>query len=525
MKIKTDKRINYLLLTCAITIIIFIVVFGLMLKPDYSNLGGTHSWLSGSTLKFVNNWLKDGALKLKFTNFESFDSIEFNSLYERAPYVSYPTGTTFFVWLFAKLFGRAGIDITFLKTFQMFCFGISSAFFAGFIYVLISRTTELPEKVKILISIIQTLLWMILPNNAWYLCNIYFADQCIIMWVMIFIFLEYIESWELVKHKKLIICFKAICICFGVLIDYYFWILVFFAFVFDFIKQKSFKHSLSYIIPVVLSVLTFFIQIRTVPNWQNKIKDIFIFRTTGAVENGIWNTIKAHFISAFCNGKEFAFIILLLFIVAIIICGIICLKKNDWKFLSCIKDDSFSLIVVGIISPIIQIVLLKNHTANHEFSMLKFGWIIALLNVFLPIFIYKMCKWKKKKNNRFYMAYVLSLVLMIILIGVPGATTRFSSLRYSKPSYQLERIIKNNTSFEDVCFSNTKEIDLVPPQSLAISEKQVYHIDTIEDIDSRFPNLNPMAKKILIIEKAKTEYQGEGKIRYEDDDYLLIEIK
>jgi hypothetical protein len=64
---------------------------------------GAHIWLSASTVKFVNNWLKEGPIKLKFIMYEYPDSIEFNSLAERSAYISYPPGAIIPPYILAKL--------------------------------------------------------------------------------------------------------------------------------------------------------------------------------------------------------------------------------------------------------------------------------------------------------------------------------------------------------------------------------------------------------------------------------------
>ena len=112
--------------------LVFAAGFKTLFPIRYGSLTGIHSWLSASTLKYVNNWLEEGPGKLHFVNYESPDSIEFSTLEERWPYLSYPTGETFFVYSFAKLGGKTEIDLPFLKRFQLVCFWISLLLFALF---------------------------------------------------------------------------------------------------------------------------------------------------------------------------------------------------------------------------------------------------------------------------------------------------------------------------------------------------------------------------------------------------------
>jgi len=76
-------------------------------KPWRTVLSDTHhQWLSGSTLKFVNNWFEEGPVSLKFGMIENPNSIEFPTLLSRGPYPSYPPGTIIPVYVLAKIMGR-----------------------------------------------------------------------------------------------------------------------------------------------------------------------------------------------------------------------------------------------------------------------------------------------------------------------------------------------------------------------------------------------------------------------------------
>ena len=84
-----------LITTIIVTLVGVSVLFCFVIPRYTNNMGGTHSWLSGSTIKFVNYWLDEGAINLNFTNYESPASIEFNELEDRTPYLSYPSGKHF----------------------------------------------------------------------------------------------------------------------------------------------------------------------------------------------------------------------------------------------------------------------------------------------------------------------------------------------------------------------------------------------------------------------------------------------
>ena len=81
-----------------INILIKWKMFGL-----YSNTA-QESWLSGVSSIFVQNWLQDGILNLKFGMFRTFDSIEMRNFSDREVYSSFLPGCLILPYLVAKVF-------------------------------------------------------------------------------------------------------------------------------------------------------------------------------------------------------------------------------------------------------------------------------------------------------------------------------------------------------------------------------------------------------------------------------------
>ncbi|GHU13934.1 hypothetical protein FACS1894161_4310 [Spirochaetia bacterium] len=68
-------------------------------------------------------------------------------------------------------------------------------------------------------------------------------------------------------------------------------------------------------------------------------------------------------------------------------------------------------------------------------------------------------------------------------------------------SYESESLIRDNYSFNDVYFSFTEFIDANPPEYLAISKKLIYKIDTASQVYQKFPNLDPNARVLFVLNK------------------------
>ncbi|UTD13618.1 hypothetical protein HO345_11865 [Treponema denticola] len=551
-----------LLLLLAIT---FIASFSTIFKVHYDELQGTHSWLSGSTIKFVNNWLEETPQKLHFVNYESPDSIEFNETTERGPYISYPSGCTLFVYFAAKIVGRNTIGISFLKHFQMICFLLEVLLFGLFVYRFLGKSGIESVKEKLFVSFATATFWSWLPTNVWYLANVYFADQCIILFVMAFLLVEYECYYCEKKSLSISLNFiKSILILCGVLIDYYFWILAFVAFIFQIVitvkSEKSIGHiiinSLWYAIPVILALGFYAYQLFSVPNWKSILFAKFEQRA-GLVKTdtgpGVFNTPKfiiknliRNFIYAFGLKENLKVLPLLLLVLYLFVKKA---DKSEKKSHFVYKEIIFSkngiIIILGVISPILQILLLKNHSAIHEFSQIKLSWIFAMFPLVVSLisvnfnnyFEEKIVYLGKIKISYFLNLFIISFLCIAFLTAVPFSSWSFRKSRMEEyHDYHLAEILKDNTSFEHVCFSFSYEIPNNPPQELAISRKQVYKINSKEELESYFPNLKENAKKIFVIDKtalstltneqieSQLDLQSSNVAIYEDDQFCLLEI-
>lgn len=533
--------------TVALVVISFVVMFGFMIPVRFNNMGGTHSWLSGSTIKFVNYWLEDGMRNLKFTNYESPASIEFNDLEDRTPYLSYPTGETFFVYSAAKVLGKKQISIGFLHKFQLAMFGIEAVLLASFLYYFLTRTVKYKSEFgKIVISVLSALLWVLLPTCNYYLVNIYYADQCVILWVMAILLCEYLFRTSTEKKNTFLKSLRAFLIFTGLLIDYYFWILVFFLFLAEIIgvfanrkkgkrKKEIINILLWFAIPVILAVTVFFIQLIQTNDWFNIMTGKFTMRVVGREEDTFdWEmtAIFENFARAFSlDARTIFYLIILLLATLIGIIGIL-IKRKKLKIL--VKNPGVSIIIANILAIIVQIYFLKQHSAIHEFSMIKVGWAIALLPMIMALtigYVFKI----NLKTRTLLIIFLPCLLAVNMAIGIPISTEEFTNERMWIGKYDFEEMVRDNTGFQDVLFSFSKEIEMNPPQSLAISEKRIYKINNVKGIEEKFPELSSEAKKVLVVDKTDKELDKEklkqqkclmdgGEIRIETGSFYLVDL-
>lgn len=493
-----------ILLVIAVVLSFWIFEFKYM-PHDFDNMGGKHIWVSGSTIKFVNMWLEEGPANLHFTNYEYFPSVEHQSLESRRPYVSYPTGVTYMVWQAAKICGVSRIDISFLKHYQLILYAIETMIITLLLYVLVLRFKKNAYS-SALYAFALTLFWMTLPVNNWFMTNIFWTDIAVLFWVILFLFLESISDVFEGKLSYVIKGVKAAVVFAGILTEYYFYIVVFLAFIINVARiflisekkgglKKTFLSSLQYVVPVFAGIAIYLWQLSFTDNWLKMLTDTFLHRTGAENNEASISTFVENFCQAIvCGSRLRALLLLVAF--AIIITLFLIKHFNIQTLRTILVDRAASTIVLLIITPIVQIVVFSNHSAIHQYSMVKFGFVLigfALLSIITTLDF---------KNIIFRIMYPLGVFMMVLLaMGYPGQPLKFYYEKNQERYYDIAKAIYNNTGFEDICISYSYVIDFEPPMDISVSEKCVNEITDTEDVEYWLNSIPNGARLILVIDK------------------------
>jgi hypothetical protein len=136
-----------------------------------------------------------------------------------------------------------------------------------------------------------------------------------------------------------------------------------------------------------------------------------------------------------------------------------------------------------------------NHSAVHEFSILKLGFPFVLG---ILLIAYCFTSYKKKSTGYFFSLTVL--VIAIYVFYIQGNIHSYYENRLSSGDELsgFERIVEELNDYNHVFFSFTDSIPINPPMSIAITKKMVYKIDAVSDIKVKFPSLNPNAKVLIL---------------------------
>jgi len=463
-------------------------------KPSYN-------WLSSSTIKFTNNWLSDGIAADKYTMSEQPLSIEAQTLQERHPYISYPNGTVLLTYGIARLSGHSQIDMRFVKTVSTVFYLLDALLIGILIYLFLIYILKLKSGYgNIVLPVFLACLWIILPNNVYYLKNVFFADQLVLFFIYLFLLLEALKNFvpqANSKNRKIINGLLFLTVFAGMMVEYYFWIQVFMVCLIHLIdslikKEKPIiiLRKLSvYIIPALSAIGYFILQITQINNWRHVLESKFMERT------GQSNVISQNYILkiGYRVYQTYQAIGLLLFLVAFI--AIIYLIVRKKRFDEVLKFSSILILPV-----IIQILVFMNHSAIHEFSMLKLG-VPFLLGIILISYSITLYIKKSKLSFTPLSIIIITGYLFYIQWNIPAFYC--ARLNGDKTLYMsgFEPIIENLNQYENVFFSFTDSIPVNPPLSIAQTKKMVYKIGKTDDIKAKFPNLDSAANIMLLVNK------------------------
>ena len=275
-----------------------------------------NNWPNASVMKFVNNWLDEGALNLQLALYEYPASIEFNSFVEREAYVSYPPGSTILPWLFAKAVGMTEMTLEGSRQYSSFMLLLEVLLVGVIFYFILLHYLKVRRQYWLVASSAAlALCWMFLPVSIFQLRNACFADQSVTAFALAFILLEitrdyFTGRYPLLKYPWLLLLFF-VGVC-GVLVDYYILFVLFIAWLVRAISLvrkglsreiigKILRISVPYIAAVVVGLSLFALWLSLVPGGGFQCLVEKMQQRTALLENGRFMLLRVggHFLTSY----------------------------------------------------------------------------------------------------------------------------------------------------------------------------------------------------------------------------------
>ena len=499
MKKYSDRSLTVSFLLIFI-IISMLFILSINLRSEwFGNISvENHQWLTASTINFTRNWLEENPFKIYFLQLKNPPSVEFSTLADRAAYQSYPVGSLLPVYLLGLL--NAGtISAKVVMVVNLATQYLISLILTCTLFCVLTQA-GIHNNYACLSALFSGITYIFLPGNLYWHQNVYYADQAVMLPFVLYICLEIILKYTDINPStaKALKALQFITAFYGASCDYLFYcvgiVILFKRLIFKEFgtKRKDFlKNFLHFALPFFLALAFFAFQIIISDGWESLYAK-FTYRT-GLSQSG--EKAIGNFLNAFWFGhmKKFygpasTYIIFASIALLVITALIAAFKKKTDKQTSRKVNMLFEFTSLILLPCLLQITLLKNHSAVHSFSTLKLSLTLATIPFLLLPCLFCVIAGNGKAKFK-STSLVITLALILNTFYITSVYPIHENLFSESDDYSAELFLKHHTSFEDIVFSSNYQIAIEPPHQLAYSEKRVYQVDSIEQVAEKVKDI------------------------------------
>ncbi len=506
--------------------------------------GNDHQILTAEALKFTKNWYREGPLNLKFSMLENPKSIEFPTLSSRDPYTSYLPGAIVPIYLISKIQGREPTPSMIMQYNLINHFLI--AFFLSLLIFFFLRQLKADYINSFLFAILPIFLELLLPAPLYWHQNVFFSDQAVILPFVLFIFLEVIRSAATDRKLMFINIFQYFLMFYGILTDWFFVFIILVVYIKRISEGEIFKdgtltflkNSLIYwSIPAATGCL-YVLQLFLLGTFNQTVDKLLL--RAGASADGIdythifFNRILDFMYQGYGEIITIMiFISTILFLRYIIAFSVLKPKTDEIKRI-------LWLIAILLLPCLIQLIIFKNHTILHEFSVLKLSIPLAAIPfVLIPVLLFFIFGDLNKDNlyiSSKFKEYRLKFNYGLFIVFIIAAAFTSASVLSEHNDYQkffstdsndyqeLGNSIQKNTHYNDVVFSPDLEIVGYSAYGcsvieLAYSMKEVYKISSLSDIKEKIKGIHGNHRIVVLFTGSKWENPPANTTLTQDKNY------
>ena len=499
------KNILAFLTLLTITIICFSI--SVKMRPTEDN---TKYYATGDALHqilIIDNWIDEGIYNANFTMLNDPASIEFDSFEKREKYISYPQGGAIPPFLLKKFFFSKTDTFSIIKNYAYAHLFLATFLLALTLFFFLKNQLKLTILNATILSIIPIISFTFFPYNIRFYPYSFFMNNTIPIIFIYYIFLEILrQNVNSSKKTYFINVVQALIIFYGVFTDWFFISIVFITWLVR-LKQGTLgqkrleiiRSSFLFILPVLITLIIYLTHLYFIDGFQHIINK-FLIRT--GVDGKVLT--EKSLLKFFTEPHAILIYFYSFFIIVLIAWGILSLKKttnNDQK--NRIKKILYFSALISF-PPILNTILLFQHTFQHQFSPLKFLPAIATLPfvIFPLLVIITIPRLQKIKLLKFpFLSYFLVSFVFLLYFAVVKITKKQIEQKWKNSNSITEKkegiFIKENTTYSDVVFStifhirktsnsiNFKKIHKKNKKtyaSIVHSRKNVYQIASLKEI-------------------------------------------
>ncbi len=464
-----------------------------------------HQWLTANTLRFARAWHAEGPWTLGFALLNEPQSVEFPTLLSRNPYVLYPPGFVLTAYAYS-LVSEGAPTVSSLMGWNLINHGLI-AVVLGTLSLIVLRRLGLDRGTATMLAAVPPTLELLLPGPLYWHQNVYFADQAVLLPYVLFILLEVIrDAYPSARTSST--WWQVLVIAWGIACDWLFVCLVGFAYLkrlstgdipWPWLNVKAWWwRSLQFGMGGLLVLGLFFVQL-TFLGMLPRLKGRFLERI-GATE--VNADFTARFNTIFWGEyipAQFGTAGTVLVFVAV--AGFLALSTwVKWRLRhGQLPPPGVALAfwTIGLLTVpcFLHVYALRNHSAIHDFSALKFSLVIAAVPfVLLPVTLLTALvpRWSTCTRRRMGVSAVLLTAALAYVLPVHLG---FRAL-FPEPAPIIELLgnaVRQVVTPSDIVFSPDFEIPTDPPHLLAVAGKRVYYAPSLAAIAadvSRYPASN-----------------------------------
>ncbi|HRZ40014.1 MAG TPA: hypothetical protein P5246_03295, partial [Candidatus Omnitrophota bacterium] len=483
----------------AITALCFVLIgvcfmYSVVLRQKWfaRPLGPHHEWLTAHSVCVTRNWLNDGAFKLKFMHVLNPDSIEFSGLALRDPYVSYPPGAFIPAFLIAKAFGIQDL----IRLYQAYNLAnhLAIAWMLFALMLMIIDGVKAVSPGNIAFSAAPSLVYLFTPPTLYWHQNVFFADQAVMLFFVIFVYLEmkYYLNRTLKSADRLLL---GGTVFLGVLTD---WLFVFVIAVAAVLRVLFFSKDASgrvrqiavsartFVAPALAGIGIYAYQIFSAGALGRLLKTFFWRSGVG------WKGIFPGFLEHYLAGHivdGYGLVLTLSTVAAVVMVFLYgAFEKGRGKTPARergLAGTAVYLVLLTVLPCVLQGLVFQQHSMIHDFAALKWALSFSLIPFGIFPVVYFTRAPEMRRRKMLDLAFLLSF--FVLLSGGVFFRTAFCYERFfGEDDDQYKRVgelVKRNAAYHDLCLSFDFEITDLPPEALAYSQKRVYRITELHEAE------------------------------------------
>jgi hypothetical protein len=485
-----------------IEIFIIFLFWLISIKVSEPILNYPMDWLSSHTLSSMRAFEEWGFWKLLGASIlvpstPEFQNIDITSLtkYEGV-YLSYPSLWLVLPYITLKILSPFGVQISpiSLEVYNLVTGRLFLSIVLYFIFLevinLASVDARLGGLVKRIIAFTTTLCWMFSTPVLYWTQNEYFSDQAVLLPIYLITLLLLKRRFSLISSSLSLRSVLGVLVFWGCSIDWYAWVatLILFGIVWanDFSEKKSSTKDFIFqypnvLFPVFLGVLItlgiYLVQLLYFKDGFSQLLAIFIQRTSTQADTGktlsfldLLTGIYSHWLPYIPEAKKLKFIIL-----PLVLASSIFLYSSVPQP---VRKNIGLLIAAIIVVPLVQLLLLKQHSYTHTFSAFKMALPVSFFLYLIPLMSMTILASEitSSFSSNAFNCTVLAISSFLVVSVISYSS--YKILDFAGPSsprdQQLEKLVSSKFSINHLLFSTNLRVSAFPPDPFWYTHRFIY---------------------------------------------------